>query len=248
MRPGIESAPTPGIMKPHTARSTALLTAGGLGVLGIGYLSLAAAAWTRFGHPRAALPDEVDPLLDRFIPSYEVVERHRVRVDAPAAVTLLTAKNAALNESLLVRGIFKARELALGARPAAATSNAGLLEQMQGIGWRVLAEIPDREVVVGAVTQPWMPNVVFRGIDPEEFRTFTEPFHVKIAWTLRVDPIDDTSCVFRTETRVVTTDADARSRFRWYWARFSPGIALIRRAMVQAVKTHAERSVPVTAR
>jgi hypothetical protein len=93
-----------------------------------------------------------------------------------------------------------------------------------------------------------MPNVVFRGIDPEEFRTFTEPFHVKIAWTLRVDPIDDTSCVFRTETRVVTTDADARSRFRWYWARFSPGIALIRRAMVQAVKTHAERSVPVTAR
>ena len=62
------------------------------------------------------------------------------------------------------------------------------------------------------------------------------------------DPIDDTSCVFRTETRVVTTDANARSRFRWYWARFSPGIALIRRAMVQRVKTHAENSVPVTVR
>lgn len=235
-------------MKPLTARSTALLTAGGLGVLGIGYLSLAATAWARFGRPRAALPDEADALLDRFMPLYEVVERHHIRVNAPAAVTLAAAKNATLNESLLVRGIFKARELALGARPAEATSNAGLLEQMQRIGWRVLAEIPDREVVVGAVTQPWMPNVVFRGIDDAEFRTFNEPFNVKIAWTLRVDPIDDTSCVFRTETRVVTTDADARGRFRWYWARFSPGIALIRRAMVQAVKAHAENSVPVTAR
>ena len=235
-------------MKTPPLRSSALLTAGGLGILGIGYLSFAATAWARFGHPRPPHPDEVDPLLDRFIPSYEVVERHQIRVGAPAAVTLFTAKNAALNESPLVRGIFRARELALGADPAAAASNGGMLEQLQGIGWRVLAEIPDREVVVGAVTQPWMPNVIFRGIDPDAFRTFDEPFYVKIAWTLRVDPVDDTSCIFRTETRVLTTDADARSRFRWYWARFSPGIALIRRAMVQAVKHHAERSVPVTAR
>ena len=235
-------------MKSPTARSTALLAAGGLGVLGIGYLSLAATAWARFGRPRTARPDEVDPLLDKFLPFYEVVERHQVRVDAPAAITLLAARNAALNESVLVRGIFRAREMVLGANPSPATSAAGLLEQMQGIGWRVLAEIPDREVVVGAVTQPWMPNVVFRGIEAEEFRTFNEPVHAKIAWTLRVDPIDDASCIFRTETRVLTTDADARSRFRWYWARFSPGIALIRRAMVQAVKTHAERSVPATTR
>ena len=114
------------------------------------------------------------------------------------------------------------------------------------LGWRVLDEIPDREIVVGAVTQPWMPNVVFRGIDPEAFRAFNEPFYVKIAWTLRVDPIGDSACVFRTETRVLTTDADARSRFRWYWARFSPGIAVIRRVMVQSVKRQAERLTQTT--
>lgn len=235
-------------MKHPGLRSSALWTAGGLGVLGIGYLSLAATAWARFGHPPRARPDEADDLLDRFIPSYEVVERHCVRVSAPAAVTLHAARNASLDQSLLVRGIFKAREVALGAEPSGTRPEGGFLEQMTAIGWRVLAEIPDREVVVGAVTQPWMPNVVFRGIDADAFRTFNEPFFVKIAWTLRVDPVDDTSCFFRTETRVITTDADARSRFRWYWARFSPGIALIRRAMVQAVKTHAERSVPVTIR
>src|SRR5215203_3637046 len=228
-------------MRLPALRSSALWTACGVGVLGVGYLSLAAAAWSRFGHPRAPHADEVDTLLDRFIPSYDVVERHQIRVDAPAAVTLHAAKHARLDESLLVRGIFKARELALGADHAAATTEAGLFEQMKAIGWRVLDEIPDREIVVGAVTQPWMPNVVFRGIDAETFRAFNEPFYVKIAWTLRVDPIGDSACVFRTETRVLTTDADARSRFRWYWARFSPGIAVIRRVMVQSVKRQAER-------
>jgi len=233
-------------MKPPALRTTAWWTAGGLGILGVGYLTLAAAAWSRFGHPRRPHPEEADDLLDRFIPSYEVVERHQVRINAPAAVTLHTAMRAPLDESLLVRGIFKARELILGADPPAASSNAGLLEQMQGIGWRVLAEIPDREVVVGAVTQPWMPNVVFRGIAPEAFRTFDEPFYVKIVWTLRVDPIDANTCIFRTETRVVTTDADARCRFRWYWTRFSPGIAVIRQAMVRSVKNAAERSALAT--
>ena len=230
-------------MKPPAIRSSALWAAAGLGVLGVGYLALASAAWARFGHPRTPHPDEADDLLDRFLPTYEVVELHQVRVNAPAAATLYAAKNATLDESLLVRGIFRARELALGANTSTSTPNAGLFEQMKAIGWRVLAERPDREVVVGAVTQPWMPNVVFRGIEADAFRTFNEPFYVKIAWTLRVDPIDDTACVFRTETRVVTTDADARSRFRWYWARFSPGIALIRQSMVRSVKKEAERSV-----
>ena len=228
-------------MKLPGLRTSALWVAGGLGVLGAGYLALAATAWSRFGHARAGRPDEADDLLDRFIPSYEAVERHKVRVAAPAAVTLHAARNTDLDESLLVRGIVRTRELVLRAEPPALPAEKGLLARTQAMGWRVLAEIPDREVVVGAVTQPWMPNVVFRGIDPEQFRTFHEPGYVKIVWTLRVDPLSDGECLFRTETRVVTTDAEARRKFRWYWARFSPGITAIRLATVQSVKRRAER-------
>ena len=227
-------------MKLQTLRATALWTAGGVSLLGAGYLALAAAAWSRYGRIIPAPSDESDDLLDRFMPHYEVVERHRIGVAAPAAITLQAAKNGTLDESLLVRSIFRARELLLGASPAATTPQSGLLAQMTAIGWRVLAEVPDREVVVGAVTQPWMPNVVFRGIPPEEFRAFREPGYVKIVWNLRVDQVTETLSVFRTETRVVTTDDEARSKFRWYWARFSPGITLIRRAMLPAVKRDAE--------
>jgi hypothetical protein len=40
---------------------------------------------------------------------------------------------------------------------------------------------------------------------------------------------------------VTTTDQAARTKFRWYWARFSPGIILIRRVMLGLLKADAER-------
>jgi hypothetical protein len=64
---------------------------------------------------------------------------------------------------------------------------------------------------------------------------------VKIAWTLRADPVAESESIFRTETRVTTTDQTARTKFRWYWARFSPGIILIRRVMLGLLKAEAER-------
>ena len=101
-----------------------------------------------------------------------------------------------------------------------------LAEQMQAIGWRVLAEVPGREIVFGAVTKPWEADPEFRGIPASDFLAFHEPGYVKIAWTLRADAISGDESMFRTETRVRTTDAAARSKFRRYWAFASPGVAL----------------------
>ena len=216
-------------------------TAGGLGLMTVGYATIVGATWSRYGHLTSASPDECDPLLDQFMPEYEVAERHHVRVGAPAAITLAAAADTDFQQSRIIRAIFKARELALGAEPDAEGRPKGLLAQTTSLGWRVLAEKPGLEVVVGAVTQPWLPNVVFRGLAPEEFRAFHEPGYVKIVWTLRADPVSDTESIFRTETRVMTTDPTARTKFRWYWARFSPGIVLIRRIMLGLLRTDAER-------
>ena len=49
--------------------------------------------------------------------------------------------------------------------------------------------MPGREVVFGAVTQPWVTNVVFRALPPHEFAAFKEPGFVKIVWTLHAAPI-----------------------------------------------------------
>jgi hypothetical protein len=206
-----------------------------------GYAAWAAVAWRRYGHPATDAGSRGhDDLLDRVIPSYDVVERHRIWVAAPAAVTMAAAREQDLLRVPLIRAIFKAREIAMGAT-AGVPQPPGLLASMQALGWGVLAEIPGREIVMGAVTKPWEANVTFQALPPEEFAAFAQPGFVKIVWTLRVDPLGPDQSIFRTETRAIATDAGARARFRTYWAFASPGIELIRELSLPPLKREAER-------
>jgi hypothetical protein len=215
-------------------------TARAFGLAAAGYAAYVGVAWYRYGQVAPAGLDERDPLLDRFMPDYDVAERHHVYVMAPPDITLSAAADTDLEQSPVVRAIFRARELVLGSNTDAVTRPRGLLAQLTSLGWGILAETPGREIVAGAVTQPWLANVVFRALPPDEFRAFQEPGYVKIVWTLRADPAGASESIFRTETRVTTTDRTARARFRWYWARFSPGVVLIRRVMLRRLKKEAE--------
>ena len=206
-----------------------------------GYITFAGLAWVRYGRVAAIPPDERDALLDSFMPAYEVRTRHEIEVAAPAAITLAAARDMDLQQSPIARGIFRAREVILRARPGSRPAARGLLAEMQALGWAVLADLPDREVVGGAVTRPWEANVVFRAVPAEEFARFDEPGYVKIAWTLRADPIDATHSRFSSETRAVATDAAARTRFRRYWALFSPGMILIRWLTLGPLRADAQR-------
>ena len=85
--------------------------------MAMGYATVVGTTWSRYGHLTSASPDECDPLLDQFMPEYEVAERHHVRVAAPAAITLAAAADTDLQQSRIIRAIFKARELVLGAEP-----------------------------------------------------------------------------------------------------------------------------------
>ena len=227
--------------KARVIRALTRMVAAGLGVAAATYAGSAAFTWYRYGTPRPGAPDEVDPLLDRFMATYEVVERHNVRVRAPAEITLTAAYEQNLLGSPVIRAIFRARELALGSTPDERARPRALLPQMLALGWGVLAEVPGREIVMGAVTKPWDPNPRFRAIDPEHFAAFDEPDYVKIVWSLRADAIGPHESIFRTETRAVATDDLARLTFRRYWALVSPGIALIRRASLGPLKADAER-------
>src|SRR5262245_20546602 len=103
------------------------------------------------------------------------------------------------------------REIAPGGQHDERPHPPTLLAQMQSIGWVVLSEKSGREIVLGCVTQPWVASPVFRSIPADKFLAFSEPGYVKIAWTLRADPIDDLRSTFHSETRVSTTDAETRA-------------------------------------
>ena len=215
--------------------------AAGIGLAAATYAAYVGITWYRYGQARPPSRDQQDSLLDRFMPAYEVVERHHVRIAAPAGVTLAAAREMDLLGSGVVRTIIKARETILGATRDDRARPRGLVAEMQSLGWGVLAYVPGREVVVGAVTRPWEANVTFRALPPDQFAAFSEPGYVKIAWTLRAEAISTTESRFLTETRAIATDQTARAKFRRYWSFLSPGIILIRWAMLGPLKVEAER-------
>jgi hypothetical protein len=217
---------------------------GGLSLLAVPYAAYVATTWYRYGRTPArtrVLGDRGDGIIESFMPSYEVAERHEVRVNAPAELTLAAGRDMDVYRSPVVNAIFAIRTLPSRLHGAPPRAPAPLLKETLALGWRILAEVPDRAIVVGAVTQPWRAQVEFRGVDPDAFAGFAEPGYAKIVWTLEAVPLGPEASLFRTETRVSTTDPRSRARFRRYWAALSPGILLIRRESLKLVKADAER-------
>lgn len=222
-------------------RSAGKTVAYGAGIAASAYAAYIGTTWVRYGHVDHPAGEDTDSLLDLFMPNYEVADRHQCRVHAPAAVTFAASCDLDLQRSPIVRAIFKGRELALGSRAGRPLPPRGIVALTKSMGWGVLAEIAGTEIVMGAVTQPWNADVIFRALPPAEFAAFAEPQFVKIAWTLRADRISGTESIARTETRVMTTDPVAREKFRRYWSIFSPGILLIRRVGLRQTRLEAER-------
>lgn len=222
------------------ARIAGLTASACIAAFAVGWAIFTGVAW--LGYSRLGADRNPDPALDRFMPVYEVAERHETLVSAPASIVFAAATTFSLEQSPLVRAIFRGREVLLRASSKnRVPPNQSLLEETKKLGWGMLAEEPGRCIVMGAVTQPWQPNVIFQALPPPEFASFNKPGYVKIVWTIEVKPVTPSTSIFRTVTRVQTTDAVARGKFRRYWALFSPGIWIIRKESLRIVRADAER-------
>jgi hypothetical protein len=179
-------------------------------------------------------------VIERFIPAWDIRTCHETIIQAPAHTVFAVAEHFDLQSIPLVRAIFWLRGKILRASPTAPRRPVGLVEETKSLGWSELARQPGRELVMGAVTQPWMGDVKFTSVPPDEFLGYGEANRVKIVWTLEAVPIEPALTLFRTETRVRATDMAARERFLKYWrfARF--GIELIRRLHLPALRRAAE--------
>ena len=181
--------------------------------------------------------------IDAFVARPDVSERHEILVKAPPDVVFAVAEHLDIRSIPAVNAIFRLRELVFGTQEMKRAVPTSLVEETQSLGWGVLAFRPGEELVMGAVTQPWVGDVKFRSVPSEEFSKFSEPGFVKIAWTLEVESIEPGVTRFRTQTRVLATDAASRRKFRLYWTFAGPFIVLIRRLVNRAIRQEAERQV-----
>jgi hypothetical protein len=190
-------------------------------------------------------------VLDRFVPRPDTEGRHDITIRAPAGFVLDIARHFDMQSIPMVRALFWLRAKVLGARMPAARRSTGLVADMLRLGWGCLADEPGHVFVAGAACQPWQADVAFSPIAPEQFATYAEPDRVKIAWTLEVEALGPALTRFGTETRVVATDDQARTKFRRYWCIFGLGIVMIRRLLLRALRRQAEqqwRCAPPSAR
>ena len=208
------------------------ILAWGTGLAAGVYGSYAAWTWARYGRVK-------DATLNRFLPRPEVIERNVIEVKAPADITYDRCRNFDLMQSTVPRLLFDTRSIVMSGKAVHTKSPEGFVNQMTAMGWTLLEERPGREIILGVAAQPWRSDAGFRAIPKEEFAAFNEKGWVKIVVNMSVTPLGEDSLV-RTETRAMTTDAEARKRFRKYWAFVSPGVKLIRFAALRTIKVNAE--------
>jgi hypothetical protein len=168
----------------------------------------------------SSLEPHVPDLLEQALPTYDVVERHELRADAPAAALLDAALAVRVSEIRVAGLLFRLRGLR-------GTPDASVLDTLRLEGFEVAGELPGREVVLTAVGRPWTLKGGLRRVD--DFGSFAEPGWAKMAMTLRA--VDG---LLATETRVLLTDAASRRRFRVYWFVVRPFSGLIRRLWLRA--------------
>jgi hypothetical protein len=163
--------------------------------------------------------------LDRVLPEWDFRERHTIRVEAPPDAVFGAVRSVTLAEMGMFRILARLRGIRVPAnRPVV---------EVAGAAWKVLADVQGRELVLGALGQPWR----LRGGDTpwRIFAAFDRPGYVKMAISWRLE-----GTLLSTETRVLATDPAVRRKFRRYWLAIRPFSGLIRRVWLRAIKRRAE--------
>jgi hypothetical protein len=160
--------------------------------------------------------------LDRWLPQFDVRERHARELAVPPARALELALGLPVAPDPVVRALLRLRGM----------RTLGRLEEFfTSQGFEPL-ERTETTFVVGVVSTPWRPRGRLGPFDRPR------PGTVRIVADFRAEPGPGGS-VLSTETRVAAVDERARRAFRRYWLLIGPFSKLIRRRWLAAVARRA---------
>ena len=169
-------------------------------------------------------------MLDSWLPEYQFVERHSLRVTTPDLALWNAVKTLTAEEVGVLGALMAIRSL-----PAKLSGKRGKLYR-KGTpildAAVMLQEDPPREMVLGLVGQFWKldggPRVNVQ--NAEEFAAFREPGFLRVAVNFEIS-----DGMISTETRIQALDESARRKFRVYWMLIRPGSGWIRMAWLKAI-------------
>lgn len=188
------------------------------------------------GHAGPARGDGPGPLSLAALPVHHFLERHAVDIDAPAQGVLERVAAFRPADDPLVAALMALREMParLLGRPAA--------EPFGLHRFTLLANGPD-ERAYGLAGRFWRPDFGLHPIaDAQDFARLDCAGLARLVTCFHLRPLPDGGTRLVTHTRIACPDAATRGWMRAYWLAIRPASGLIRRRMLQRVKTAAERT------
>ena len=180
--------------------------------------------------------------LDEFAPVYQFSESHSIEIHASRARVYAAIRQVPAGEIKLLRTLTWIRRLGRASPPGIlnAPQNEPILDLALRSGFLLLADEPDREIVIGALVRAppgWRPS---KKPSPDDFKALNAPGFALASMNFVIEETGPDQCVVTTDTRVFATDPSSRRKFGEYWRVIYPGSALIRRMWLQAIKKRAE--------
>ena len=167
--------------------------------------------------------------LDRLLPRYQFVERHRIVVRATAVAAFEAIEAVDLSDSKIAQGF-----MAVWRIPARLFMKGLPAKSMRVGDFIPLLREPPHDLVRGLIT-----GTPRRAWTADEYAAHAEP-GFKLAWGFSVTDLGDGRCRIDTETRVLCCDAKTKRWFNFYWLVIRLPSGLIRRDMLRIIKQRVE--------
>ena len=187
------------------------------------------------------------PLLDSWMPAYDVAARYVTQIAAPPAHVYATLLSTDFSRSPLVRALMGIRLLPAFFRSPRSTwrrfagrhrPQRASLRDLEHSDFVLLEEQPPKEIVLGITGRFWALSATTMRILPAQFRDPLPAGLAQAAWNFELTA-SPTGTSLSTETRVRCADEVTRRQFLRYWRIVSPGSGLIRHAILNQVRREA---------
>jgi hypothetical protein len=180
--------------------------------------------------------------LDEFAPVYQFSESYSIQIDASKERVYEAIHQVTAGDIKLLRTLTWIRRFGRAAPPGILkpTQNEPFLDAILRSGFLLLADEPDREIVVGTLVRAPVGWRSSKKPTADDFKALKAPGFALASMNFLIQEAGPDRCVVTTDTRVFATDPSARRKFGEYWRVIYPGSALIRRTWLQAIKKRAE--------
>jgi|JI10StandDraft_1071094.scaffolds.fasta_scaffold465991_2 hypothetical protein len=173
-------------------------------------------------------------LQEKYLSKFDFASPHSILINAPVDKIYPIVRDLKFKNPALAYWLMKLRSMS----PPTHFS----IQHLKDSRFVVLEEIPDKEIIIGLIGQPWTLSGNLQIFQPQDFIKFNDPAHVKASWSFELTPISSSKTELRTETRIACPTPKIKRRFGAYWFFIKPFSGLIRKAMLRAIKSELERS------